>query len=234
MSLIQEMIDIDSPDGTFQAYLARPDVDEPRAALIVIQEIFGVNGHIRSVCDRYAEAGYATIAPDLFWRVEPGFSLGYEPEDIARGREVMARVPVDSAVEDILWAQRALEDRFHLGSGRTGVVGYCWGGLVAYLTATRLSPACVSAYYGGGTVNYLDEVGDIDCPIIFHFGSEDAAISAEQVVRIGEAMQGLPAEVHTYEGAGHGFNCEQRASFNADAASLARERTMRLFEDQLG
>lgn len=234
MSLTQEMIDIDSPDGTFQAYLSRPEGNEPRAALIVIQEIFGVNEHIRSVCDRYAEAGYACIAPELFWRVEPGFSLGYEPEDIARGREVMARVPVDSAVDDVFWTQRALEERFALGAGRTGVVGYCWGGLVAYLCAARLSPTCVSAYYGGGIANYLDEVEDIDCPIMFHFGSEDAAISADQVARIREAIQGRPAEVFSYDGAGHGFNCEQRASHHPDAARIARERTLRLLEDQLG
>lgn len=231
MSITQNMIDINGPDGTFQGYLATPM--NPQGAVIVAQEIFGVNDHIRGICDDFAEVGYTALAPELFWRIEPGFALNYEPEDIARGREVMARVSVDAAVDDVFTSMMLLES-MGLGPGRTAVVGYCWGGLIAFLSAARLDPACVSAYYGGGTVNYLDEVSNIQCPMIMHFGSEDAAISQEQVERIREAMTGLPAEVYSYEGAGHGFNCDRRASYHADSASLARERTLSLLQHQIG
>jgi carboxymethylenebutenolidase len=233
MAMISEWLTISGLGGKFQGYFAAPP-GASAPGVVVIQEIFGVNSHIRSVVERLAQAGYAALAPDLFWRVTPGIELGYTPDDIAKGRELKAKMNMAEVIEDVDASFAALGARPECAGRKLGIVGFCYGGLVSYVAAVRLQLACASSYYGGGIPEYLDEIDNLACPIQFHFGAEDAAIPLDQVEQIRRAAKGKPnAEVFVYEGAGHGFHCDQRASFQADAAALAWERTLGLFAQHL-
>ena len=174
MAVNSQMIDITGAGGALRGYFAASD--QPRAGVVVIQEIFGVNSHIRDVSNRLAAAGYAVLAPDLFWRVQSDIQLGYTPDDIAKGRAFKDQITVDDAVEDLRATFATLRARPECQEKKVGVVGFCWGGLLTYLAAARLDPACVSSYYGGGIANFLGEADKIDCPIQFHFGDQDQAI----------------------------------------------------------
>ena len=218
-------------DGyAFGIYEAIPD-GQPKAGVVVIQEIFGVNAHIREVADSYAALGYAALAPALFDRVERGVELGYGAEGMARGRALafngLAR---EDALRDL---QATIEEAGKYGT--VGVVGYCYGGLMAYLAACSLEGiACASAYYGGGiaaeaTRGTSETVPK--CPTIMHFGALDAHIPLADVEGIKEALPDVP--IHVYD-ADHGFNCDHRASYHAASAALARERTVAFFEAHLG
>ena len=219
-------ITLTAGDGhSFSAY--RAGEEQSRApGLVVIQEIFGVNSHIRSVADRFAAKGFATVAPALFDRVGPGIELGYEPADIAKGREIRAEVPTEAALSDISAAIALLA-----GEGRdVGVVGYCWGGSLAWASATRLDGvgAAVS-YYGGQVPEWADEIPR--CPVMLHFGETDASIPMEGVETVRMAHPDLP--LHVYP-AGHGFSCDARASYQAESAAKALERTLAFFRKHLG
>ena len=231
MTMQTQMLDVTGADGAFQAYFATPD--SPRAGLIVIQEIFGVNSHMRDVTERLAGAGFAALTPDLFWREQPGIELGYTPEDVAKGRELKAKSEVDHAIRDVGAAFDVLSARPECRGKKIGVIGFCYGGLITYLAAARLKPACAASYYGGGIVGYLDEADKIDCPIQFHFGQQDSAIPLDQVEQIRAAVSGKDAEIFIYEGAGHGFHCDQRGSYNEASAKVAWERSMTLFNNHL-
>lgn len=234
MAIHSAAITVDGPDGAFGAYLAAPGAGAGAPGVLVIQEIFGVNPHIRSVVDRFAEAGYAALAPDVFWRLQPGVELGYDTADVARGRELKGQMNNDQAVADLEATIATLAELPECSGGRPGVVGYCYGGLLSYLVAARLDPACLSSYYGGGIADYLHEAGKIDCPAQFHFGSEDTAIPLDQVGRLRDALADKPdCEVFVYEGAGHGFHCDQRGSYHAASADLAWRRTLQLFGTHL-
>jgi carboxymethylenebutenolidase len=206
------------------AYRATP-VGKPRGAIVVIQEIFGVNSHIRATCDGYAADGYVAIAPALFDRVQRSVELGYDANDIAKGREIRARAETSAAMLDVDAAREAV--RSH---GRVGVVGYCWGGYLAWLSACRLEGfAAAVVYYGGGIGDALAERPR--CPVLGHFGEHDANIPLAQV---DAWRQRYPEHaVHVYD-AGHGFNCDQRGSFHAASAKLARERTLEFFRRHVG
>lgn len=212
-----ETVKLTANDGhSFDAYVARPD-DQPRAGLVVVQEIFGVNEHIRRVADGFAKDGYLTVAPALFDRVKPGIELGYEQDDIAEGRAIRGKISWDEALADVSAALG-----FVAGAGKAGVIGYCWGGSVAWLAATRLNPAAAVCYYGGNIHECRNE--QPSCSVQFHFGEEDAGIPMDQVKAIGAAHP--KQELFTYPGAGHGFNCAMRGSYNPDAAAIARERAL--------
>ncbi len=218
-------IGLTASDGfRLSAYRADP-AGPPRGALVVAQEIFGVNGHIRSVCDGYAADGFVAIAPALFDRYERGVDIGYTPPDIAKGRELKGRAQLDSALRDIGAARDAASD-----AGRVGVIGYCWGGLVAWMAASRLPGlACAVAYYGGGMQDAIGERPQ--CPVMAHFGERDTMIP---VAGVHQLMAAHPdAQVFVYA-ADHGFNCDQRPSFDAVAAKLARERTLQFLRRRLG
>jgi carboxymethylenebutenolidase len=222
-----ENITLTAEDGfELGAYRARPE-GTPRGGVVVIQEIFGVNVHIRAVCDGFAADGYLAVAPALYDRLERDVQLGYTEADIARGREIRGRCDLDAVIRDAAAAADAAAE-----AGKVGIAGYCWGGLVTYLAACRLggSLACASSYYGGNIVSFLEERPAV--PIIFHFGTLDAAIPMDQVEQIGEMLP--EATVHVYEGADHGFNCDRRKQYNPEAAALARERTLALFSAHLG
>jgi carboxymethylenebutenolidase len=206
------------------AYRAQP-AGKPRGGLVVAQEIFGVNAHIRSVCDGFAADGYLAIAPALFERYERGVDLGYTPEDIARGREIRGRVSTDQALADIAAARTVAAE-----AGKAGVIGYCWGGLLSWLAAARVPGlACAIVYYGGGITDAIGE--QPRCPVVAHFGEQDAMIPMAGVKALAAAHPS--AQVFTYP-AGHGFNCDQRGSFNAESAKLARERSLTFLREYVG
>ena len=218
-------IELTASDGfNLAAYVAKP-LGTGRGAIVVIQEIFGVNAHIRTVCDRYAADGYFAIAPALFDRQRSGVELGYGEEDIAMGRELKGTADTDAALLDIA----AARDHVHAG-GRVGVVGYCWGGYLAWLAACRLDGfAAAVVYYGGGIGDVLDEVPK--CPVLGHFGERDAMIPMAVIDAWRARHPQQP--VHTYA-AGHGFNCNERGSYDAVAAAQARERTLSFFRRHVG
>lgn len=220
-----DWIELTASDGhVLAAYRAAAD-GTPRGGLVVIQEVFGVNGHIRAVCDGFAARGYDVIAPALFDRISRGVELGYDDDGIARGRELVGQLGWERPLIDI-WAAA-----LHLHpQGRVGVVGYCWGGTVTWLAACRLEIACAAAYYGRQIVDFPGE--DPRCPTIAHFGAEDALIPLEAVERVRAANPAIP--VHVYAGAGHGFDCDARADFRPEAAATAMERTLALFAETLG
>jgi carboxymethylenebutenolidase len=219
------MIELAAADGfRLSAYRAEP-AGPPRGGLVVAQEIFGVNSHIRSVCDGYAADGYCAIAPALFDRVERGVDIGYTPEDIARGRELKAKAAGDGPLKDVAAARDALA-----GAGRVGIVGYCWGGYVAWMAASRLPGfACAVPYYGGGI---LDAAGEQPaCPLMGHFGERDHNIPVAGVRELAAAHP--QAQIFIYA-ADHGFNCDQRGAYDAAAAALARERTVAFLRRHVG
>jgi len=220
-----QWMELVASDGArLSAYRADPD-GGPRGALIVAQEIFGINSHVRSVCDGFASDGYVAIAPALFDRVEQGVELGYSADEIARGREYRAKVAMDLALLDITAARDAVGP-----TGRIGVIGYCWGGLVAWMAASRLDGfACAVPYYGGGMIEAIEEKPK--CPVMAHFGERDAVIPVAGVEKLRTAHP--EAQVFLYP-AGHGFNCEQRESYDAASAKLARERTLEFFRRHIG
>jgi carboxymethylenebutenolidase len=212
-------------DGfVLSAYRADPS-GAPRGGLVVAQEIFGVNSHIRNVCDGYAADGYRVIAPALFDRYEKGVDIGYTPADIARGRELKAKATTAAALQDIAAARDALAD-----GAKVGIVGYCWGGFIAWMSACQLSGfACAVPYYGGGM---LDVAGETPrCPVLGHFGERDGMIPVDGVRKLAAAHP--TAQIHIYA-ADHGFNCDQRGSYDATAAALARERTLRFLRQCVG
>jgi carboxymethylenebutenolidase len=219
------MTELSAADGfRLAAYRAEPD-GPPRGGLVVVQEIFGVNSHIRSVCDGYAADGYRVIAPALFDRNEKGVDLGYTAADIARGREYKAKAVNDTALLDVDAARAAVA-----AAGRVGVVGYCWGGLITWLAACRLKGfACAVPYYGGGMLDAAAE--QPKCPVIAHFGERDHVIPVAGV----QAFAAAHPEVGVYiYAADHGFNCDQRGSYDAAAATLARQRTLDFLRRHVG
>lgn len=205
------------------AYVVWPE-GEPRGGVVVIQEIFGVNQHIRDVADRLAEAGYAAIAPAFFDHVEKGIELDYDQDGMDRGIELVGKIGVDIPVADVKQAAAAIAD-----AGSVGTVGFCWGGTIAFLSATRLGLPSVS-YYGGRNAQFLDETPK--APVIFHFGAEDSHITPDIVQQHREKLPDAP--VYVYEGAGHGFNCDRRDAYEPKSAAKAWERTLAFFEAHLG
>ena len=218
-------IELTASDGfNVSAYRADPQ-GKPRGGLVVVQEIFGVNSHIRSVCDGYANEGYVAIAPALFDRAQRGVELGYTPDDIARGRDLKGASNTDDALRDVDAARKALQD-----AGKTGVVGYCWGGFVTWMAASRLQGfACAIPYYGGGMLEAVNERPK--CPVIAHFGRRDKNIPIEGVDKFAAAHPEI--QVFIYD-ADHGFNCDQRGSYDAPSAKLARERTLEFLARHVG
>jgi carboxymethylenebutenolidase len=217
-----QTISINTRHGRISAWQARPRV-APRGALIVVQEIFGLNSHIRQVADRFANYGYVVIAPALFDVLHPGTELGYDEDGVARGRAIATELGFNGALDGVRGAFDQLEGEF-----KVGVVGFCWGGSVAYYTNTKLGIPAVS-YYGGRTVPLLRERPK--APLMLHFGADDPLIPPEDVDKHREALPN--AEILVWPGAGHGFNCDQRPDFNAEASQQAMSRTLAFFQKHL-
>ncbi len=220
-----ETITLTAADGhSFSAYRAEP-ADTPRGGVVVVQEIFGVNEHIRRVADNYASEGYLAIAPAVFDRLERGVEIGYTPDDIARGRELKTAADTDAAVMDCQAAAEALRP-----AGKVGLVGYCWGGFLAWAAAAKLEGLAASVvYYGGGIHEKTD--WQPACPIMLHFGEKDSGIPLELVDQVRAAHPDLPFHIYP---ADHGFNCEMRGSYDAESAKLARQRTLAFFAEHVG
>jgi carboxymethylenebutenolidase len=217
-----EFTTIMARDGhEFQAYLSPPP-GKPRGAIVVLQEIFGVNSHIRAVTDGFAKEGYTAIAPALFDRIRRGIELGYSPAEVQEGRGYVQQLKLDETLKDLNAAVAVVKH-----SGRVGTVGYCWGGALSYLSAAELPIACAVVYYGK-VVNFLDRKPR--CPVMYHFGTRDESIPLSDVEKIKAVHpQGI---FYEYE-AGHGFSCDQRPSFDPEAAALAHERTLGFFARHL-
>jgi carboxymethylenebutenolidase len=204
------------------AYLTRPS-GEPIGAIVLIQEIFGVNAHIRGVADGYARDGFLVVSPALFDRFERGVELKYEGEDAKKAYTLMGKLNPDVALLDIAAGYELAKET---GKG-IGVIGFCFGGLMSWLTATRgetlkMQPSCCIGYYPGGIGKFAKE--EPSCPVLLHFGAEDTHIGQDQVEAVRAAHPEV--EIYVYPGAEHGFNCDARASFNGSSAALARERTL--------
>lgn len=210
-------------DGhTLNAYVAYP-TGEAVGAIVVVQEIFGVNSHIRNITDRFAAEGLLAIAPALFDRIEPGVELKYEGDDLKQAYNLMQKLTPHSALLDITAAFSWVMQQWK----GVGLVGFCYGGLMSWLTATRgaelkMQPACCVAYYPGGIGKFANE--EPGCPVMLHFGLEDSHIGQDQVDAVRSAHPEV--QINVYKGAEHGFNCDARASYNAAAASVAWGRTV--------
>lgn len=230
--MMSELKQLKAADGfECTAYIARPP-GKARAAVVVVQEIFGLNSHIRAVADGYAEQGYLAIAPAAFERVRAGIELGYGTDDIEHGRGLKAAVealPAPGVMADIA---AAIAYGAASTGAHVGIVGYCWGGLLVWRSACTLAGLSAAvAYYGGGMTSETEAARQPACPVMCHFGELDHAIAIDGVRAFERAQPAL--QVHVY-GAGHGFNCDQRGSYDAAAAALARERSLAFFEQHLG
>ena len=208
----------------FNAYWADPK-GTPKGGLVIIQEIFGLNSHIREVADGYAADGYKVVAPAMFDRVKPGIELGYDADDVAAGRDIRAKISWDDALKDVAAAIAALK-----GVGRIGVVGYCWGGSLAWLTATRLTADAAVCFYGGQVPDFAAEKPR--CPTMLHFGEKDAGIPLDGVEKVRASHPDMP--LYIYAGAGHGFSCDHRGSFHPESHKLARQRTLDFLGKHIG
>jgi carboxymethylenebutenolidase len=223
-------ITLTAADGfTSSAYVCQPS-GTPKGAIVVLQEIFGVNSHIRSVADGYAAAGYLAIAPSTFDRVERDVQLGYTSEDVSRGSQLKAAVealPAPGVLQDI---QAAVE--YGASAGKVGIVGYCWGGLLVWRSAEQVRGLSAAvAYYGGGMTAGNEPSRQPAVPTMAHFGERDTHILVASVKTFEQAHPEV--EVHLYA-ADHGFNCDQRGSYNASAAATALERSLYHFGKHLG
>lgn len=225
------MIELQAADGTaVPAYQARP-VGTPKGAVVVIQEIFGVNSHIREVADGYAAQGYVAVAPSAFQRVKPGVELGYAEADMGEGfgyKTAVEALPAPGVQQDI---QAAIDHVAKVSGGKVGIVGYCWGGLLTWRAACTLKGLSAAApYYGGGVTTEAEMARHPQVPVLAHFANEDKWIPLDTVEAFKKAQPEV--EVHTYA-AHHGFNCDQRGAWHAPSAQLARQRTLAFFAKHL-
>lgn len=218
-----QTLSLQTQDGNrISAYLAEPG-GTPKGGLVVVQEIFGVNPHIRSVADRYAAAGYLAIAPALFDPVEQGVELDYNQAGMQKGFDLVGKLGFERALAGVQAAAKEVSR-----AGRVGVVGYCWGGSVTYLAAIRLALPGIS-YYGGRNVQLVGE--QAKAPLLFHYGLKDAHISEADREAVRKANP--EAEFYVYD-ADHGFNCDARGSYDAAAAKLAMERSLAFLARHVG
>jgi carboxymethylenebutenolidase len=231
MVIMSEWIKLKTSDGVeMSAYVARP-AGEPIGALVLVQEIYGVNAHIRSVADGYAKDGFLVVAPAIFDRIERGLELSYSPEDMKRAFAIYPKLKPEETLLDVAaayeWAKKA-------GKG-IGVIGYCYGGLISWLSATRgenlkMQPSCCVGYYAGGIGSVAKE--EPSCPVMLHFGADDTHIGKDQIDAVRAAHPEV--EIFVYEGAGHAFNREPDShSYNPGAAKVARERTLEFLKNNI-
>ena len=226
-----QFVDLTSGDGfVFPAWVARPDV-APRGAVVVLQEIFGVNSHIRAIADRFAARGYLAVAPSTFHRVKPGVELGYTADDMQAGMGLKAAVealPAPGVMPDI---QAAIDHAAEQSGRKVGIVGFCWGGLLTWRAACELQGLSAAVPYYGGGVTTPDEIArQPRVPVLAHFGERDHWIPLDGVQALSRAHPDV--EVHVYA-ADHGFNCDQRGSYDETAAMAARDRTLAFFDKHL-
>src|ERR1700732_1496025 len=230
---MKDRISISGHDGTFGAYIATPEV-LPAPAVVVLQELFGVNADIREKCDELAEQGFIAVAPDLFWRQEPGVDLSVTSEaDWQHGLRLYQAYDRDAGARDVKDTVNAVA-KLPGCTGRVAVLGYCLGGLMVFLTAVRYRVDAGVAYHGGDTEKYLGEVGGLHAPLLMHLAEEDEFISKPAQAQIKAALAGKPnATIYSYPGQRHAFSRHNGAHYNAEAAALANRRTSEFLHQQL-
>jgi carboxymethylenebutenolidase len=231
---MNDRITIQGRDGAFGAYVARPNV-LPAPAVVVLQELFGVNADIRKTCDEIAQQGFVAVAPDLFWRQEPGVDLGVASEaDWQHGLRLYQAYDRDAGVRDIKDTLDAVA-KLPECTGKVAVLGYCLGALMVFLAAVRFRGVDAAvAYHGGDTEKYLGEADGLNTPLLMHLGEEDEFISKPAQAQIKTALAGKPnATVYSYPGQRHAFSRHDGAHYNAEAAALAHERTYAFLNRQL-
>jgi len=215
------MLELTASDGhRLGAYQAAPEAS-PRGGIVVIQEIFGVNSHIRSICDRLAAEGYLAVAPAIFDRYQRDFETGYSPEEVEQAKTLLPGFQMDKCLLDVAAAQESVAE-----AGKTGLVGFCLGGSVAYAAAAQMQGFSAASCFYGGMINKF-AAREPHCPVQFHYGADDASIPAENYNAVREARP--EAEFYVYENAGHGFNCDQRGSYAPEAAAIAWQRMLEFF-----
>lgn len=238
-----QQVKVSSGGLEIAAYLAQPSATGTFPGIVVVQEIFGVNSHIRDVTERLAKQGYVAIAPAIFQRQAPGFETGYTPEDIQIGREYKDKTKASELLGDIQAAINYLKSLPNVVGDRIGCIGFCFGGHVAYLAATLPDIKATASFYGagiatmtpGGSLPTVSRTGEIQGSLYAFFGEQDASIPPEQVQKIEAALKlhQIPHQVFRYPEAEHGFFCDQRASYNSEAAQGAWQKVLQLFETTL-
>lgn len=218
--------------GSFDAWLALPPAGHG-PGLLLLQEIFGVNHHIRAVAEQYALDGFVVLAPDVFWQQQRRLELGYTANDVQRGRALALAADKAALQRDLADSVTALRARPEVQGRRVGVVGYCMGGRQAFVAAATAGVDAAVAYYGGGIQDLLALAPNIGCPMQFHYGARDPNIPPAAVDKVRAAMAGKPAEVFVYDDADHGFNCWERGSYHAASAALAHGRTLQFLAERL-
>ena len=217
------MVELTAADGhRLQVYRASPE-GQPRGGLVMIQEIFGMTEQMQRCADRYAAEGYAVALPAMFDRVEPGLSLGYT--EFQRGGQASQAITEENLLADAEASRLSVSD-----AGRTAIIGYCWGGTAAYIGANLGNFDAAICYYGGSIGNLVERMQPT-VPVMYHFGADDSYIPESMIDQIREAD---PSGIfHIYEGAGHGFNCDDRDSYNAGAAKLSEQRSLEFLVEKL-
>ena len=215
---MSDSVKLRASDGhELDVYVAMPE-GEPIAGLVVVQEIFGVNAHIRRVADGYAKDGFVAVAPALFDRIERHVELGYEGDDMNKARSFMPKLDLEKGLLDV---EAAMKYAASTTGKKVAVIGYCYGGTLAWLAAARFHPAAAVGYYGGKIAKFAGE--GLNCPVLLHFGRQDGHIPAADVEKVKDAHPDV--EIYWYD-AGHGFNCEARGSYSPEAATIARHRSL--------
>jgi carboxymethylenebutenolidase len=245
MSVITQAVNIPLPEGgTMNGHLARPDSDEKLPGVLVFMEIFGINDHIRSVTEKLAGEGFVAMAPDYFHRTGPGIELNYDEAGMAEGMTHLGQLQADQMISDAQTAKDFLEARGDISGGGVGAIGFCIGGHMAYLAACEIGLKAAASYYGGGIAapagpgggpSTLSRTKNISGRIECYFGEKDAMLPQDQVEAIRDALEstGTSHGIHVYGEADHGFNCDQRDSFNAASAQDAWGRSISLFRAEL-
>jgi carboxymethylenebutenolidase len=219
--------------GTFRAYLAT-SASGKGPGIVLCQEIFGINAYVREVADNYAKEGYTVLAPDLFWRMEPNVDLGYSPQEWERAFDFMKRFNVDKGIEDIGVAAAALRTRPE-STGKVGVLGFCLGGKLSYLTACRVKVDASVCYYGVGIDQLLGESKNIKCPMVMHFADQDRFVPMEAIDKVKQHFASRPEiEIYVYHGQDHAFARTGGEHYDKASAMTAHARSMALFKKALG
>lgn len=231
--MASETIEVATGNGsTLTAYLSTPGSD-PMPGLIICSEAFGVNSHMRSIADRFAQRSYAVVVPDLFWRIEPRIELPYNEAGLKRASEIADTFDKEKGVEDLAAIVTALRRRREC-NGKVGILGFCIGGAAAYLAAARLSLDAMVSYYGKGIEDYLSDAASLTCPSILHYAGADRFIPPTVVARVRTALAPLKnIQIFEYPGVDHGFNSEDRRAYNPEVAKLAMERTLDVLNNGL-
>jgi carboxymethylenebutenolidase len=233
IAMVGDYVTIAVPDGTFRAYVVRPERGSG-PALVMLQEIFGINAYMRAMADRYAEEGYVAIVPDLFWRLEPGVDLGYSETDTAKAMALLQRFDVDLAMQDVQATIDAVRAMAGV-AGKVGTLGYCLGGLLAYLSATRTDADVAVGYYAVGVQDRLGEADSITCPLVLHIAGQDRYTPPPAREAIVAALRDRPAvQLFVYDGQDHAFATPGRAHYDKPATMMAYSRSLAALRRVLG